>query len=192
MLAALQAWFGQDKELADTCRRGLALAKNTTVPETADRVAKACCVLPSTDKAQHEAALALARKAVQFGKDSYNPNLPWFQVALGMAEYRGGHFADADAALIAAASGAKDNPQLAGTSAFYRAMSLFRQGKENEARKLATEAAAKMKPSPKDEKNPLAGGATPDDLMLWLANKEAKAVIKFEPAPAAPALPRGK
>ncbi|HKB42683.1 MAG TPA: tetratricopeptide repeat protein, partial [Gemmataceae bacterium] len=33
-LAALQAWFEQDKELAETCRRGLAAAQNTTVPET--------------------------------------------------------------------------------------------------------------------------------------------------------------
>ena len=36
-------------------------------------------------------------------------------------------------------------------------MSLFRQGKPDEARKLATDAAAKMRPLPKDEKNPLAG-----------------------------------
>ena len=59
-------------------------------------------------------------------------------------------------------------------------MSLFRQGREDEARKLATEAAAKMKPLLRDEKNPLAGNASPDDLILWLAYKEAKAMIKFE------------
>ena len=156
--AALQAWFGKDKEFADTCRWGLTLAKNMTVPETADRVAKACCLLPSTDKAQLEAVLALARKAVRLGKGSRN--LPWFQMALGMAEYRSGHFAEADAALIAAAKGDENNPHVAGTSALYRAMSLFRQGKEDEARKLATAAAAKMKPLPKDEKDPLAGNAS--------------------------------
>jgi serine/threonine-protein kinase len=184
--AALQAWFGQDKELAETCRRGLAMAKNTTVPETADVVAKACCLLPSTDKAHLTAALALARKAVQLGKD--NPNLPWFQVALGMAEYRSGHFAEADAALLAAAKSAPNSPWVAGTSSLYRAMSLFRQGKEDAARKLAAEAAAaaRMRPLPKDEKNPLAGNATPEDLILWLAYKEAKALIKFEAAPAPP------
>jgi tetratricopeptide (TPR) repeat protein len=189
-LAALQAWSGQDKELADTCRRGLESAKNTTVAETADRVAKACCVRPSTEKAQLEEVLALARKAVQLGKDSQL--LPWFQMALGMAEYRSGHFAEADAALIAAAKGDEDNPHVAGTSALYRAMSLFRQGKEDEARKLATAAAATMKPLPKDDKNPLAGNASPDDLILWMAYKEAKALIKFEPAPAAPEPPSGK
>jgi hypothetical protein len=66
-------------------------------------------------------------------------------------------------------------------------MSLFRQGKKDEARKLAIEAASKMRPLPKDEKNPLAGNANPDDLILWIAYKEAKALIKFEPAPAASA-----
>ena len=62
-------------------------------------------------------------------------------------------------------------------------MSLFRQGKPDEARKLAIAAAAKMKPLPKDEKNPLAGNANHDDLILWLAYKEAKAMIQFDAAP---------
>ena len=79
-----------------------------------------------------------------------------------------------------------------GTAAFYRAMSLFRQGKNDEARKLATEAAAKMKPLPADEQNPMAGGADHDDLILWLAYKEAKALIGFDAPPAAPAKPDGK
>jgi hypothetical protein len=65
-----------------------------------------------------------------------------------------------------------------GTSAFYRAMSLFRQGQKDEARKLAIAATAKMKPLPKDNENPLADDATPDDLILWLAYKEAKAMIE--------------
>jgi hypothetical protein len=192
-LAALQAWFGQDQELAATCRRGLAWAKNTTVPGAADCVAKACCILPGTDRAQQEEVLALARKAVEFGKNSQG--LPWFQMALGMAEYRSGHFAAADAALLAAAkSGRKDyyvDYYVAGTSALYRAMSLFRQGKENEARQLALAAAAKVRPLPKDETNPLPGmairsGWWNDDLILWLAYKEAKALIGFDAAPAAP------
>jgi WD40 repeat protein len=181
-VAALQAWFGQDKDLAETCRRGLASARNTTVPETADRVAKGCCLRPSTDKAQLAAALALARQAVQLGND--NPNLPWFQMSLGMTEYRSGHFAEADAALTAATTGANNNRHLAGPAAFFRAMILFQQGKPDEACKLATEA-AKMVALPRDEKNPLASTPprvppTHDDLILWLAYKEAKALIQWE------------
>jgi tetratricopeptide (TPR) repeat protein len=180
-VAALQDWFGQDKELAETCRRGLAAAQNTTVAREANVVAKACCVLPSTDQARLEAALVLAHKAVQLDKDSGGQT--WSQMALGMAEYRSGHFAAADAALLTAEKNAKNNPHVAGTSAFYRAMTLFRQGKEDEARKLASAAAAKMKPLPKDEKDALVGDANADDLILWLAYKEAKALIGFDAAP---------
>ena len=116
----------------------------------------------------------------------------FFQMALGMAEYRSGHYAAADAALLAPSKLGTNNYYVSGTTAFYRAMSLFRQGKEAEARKLAAEAVARMKPLPKDEKNPLADNASSDDLILWMAYKEAKALIKFEQVPAAPAPPSGK
>jgi hypothetical protein len=71
-------------------------------------------------------------------------------------------------------------------------MSLFQQGKENEDRKLASEAATQMKPIPQDEKNPLAGGATADDLTLRLAYKEAKTLIGFDAAPRPEAKPNPK
>ena len=61
-------------------------------------------------------------------------------------------------------------------------MSLSRQGKSDEARKLAIGAAAQMKPLPKDEQNPLANDAYWDDLILWLAYKEAKAMIQLDAA----------
>ena len=103
-----------------------------------------------------------------------------------MAEYRSGHFAEADAALTAAMNDPGKNSTVSSTSAFYRAMGLFRQGKTDLARKLATEAAAKMKPLPVDEQKPLAGGADHDDLIMWLAYKEANAMIQFDATPAAP------
>ena len=102
------------------------------------------------------------------------------------------------------------NSTVSSTSAFYRAMGPFRQGKTDLPRKLATEAAAKMNPLPVneqnplvagtgpragvatyapyqvDEQNPLAGGAGHDDLIMWLAYKEAKAMIPFDATPAAP------
>ena len=68
-------------------------------------------------------------------------------------------------------------------------MSLFRQGKTDEAGKLATEAAAKMKPLPLDDKNPLAGGAGINDLVMWLAYKQAKAMIQFDEKSGAGAAP---
>jgi hypothetical protein len=180
-VASLQAWFGQDTELADTCGRALETARGTFVPMKWGDLARICCLRPMPEATRREAALALARKAAELAKADFIVKL-----TLGMAEYRSGHFAQADATLLAAAKGARNNPQVAGTASFYRAMSLFRQGKANEARKLATAAAARMKPLPKDDKNPLAGGANSDDLILWLAYKEAKDLIQLDAAPAPP------
>jgi tetratricopeptide (TPR) repeat protein len=189
-VAALQAWFGQEKELAETCARGLELAKNTSSAGTAERTAKICCLLPTQDKTGAASALVLARKAVELGKaDSL---LPWFQMALGMAEYRNGRFADADVTLSAATREGRGMLTVPDTSAFFRAMSLYQQGKKDEAKKLASEAAATMKPLPKDEQNPLSGDASHDALILWLAYKEAQAMIKFAAAPAAMSQPEGK
>jgi tetratricopeptide (TPR) repeat protein len=189
-VAAWQAWFGQEKELAAMRQRILATAEGAEDVFMADRAAKACSILPSADRKELDAAIVLARRAVDLGKD--HQYLPYFQMAQGMAEYRGGNFAEAEAALNAAMERGSGNLHIAGTSAFYRAMSLFRQGKIDEARKLAVEAASKMKPLPTEEQNPLAGGANADDLILWLAYKEAKALIGFETTPAVPANLSGK
>jgi hypothetical protein len=123
------------------------------VRRAAERAAKACSILPSASKAELEAALALARKGVEL--DQNGKWREWRLLALGMAEYRSGHYAVALEALDAAAEAGPEDPEVTGTAAFYRAMSLFRQGQAEEARKLALAAAAKMKPLPKDEQNPL-------------------------------------
>ena len=153
-------------------------------------MAAKCCSLPQADPKRCEAALVLARRAVEHGKGS--PYLDFYEMGLGMAEYRSGHFAEADAALTAAMNAPGKNNTVSSTSAFYRAMGLFRQGKTDLARKLATEAAAKMKPLPVDEQNPLAGGGDQDELIMWLAYKEAKAMIQFDATPTTPATRDGK
>jgi tetratricopeptide (TPR) repeat protein len=173
-VAALQAWFGEEKELAATRQRLLAFAKdkqNDAV--TMRRIAKACSIQPSADKSELEAALALTRKAVKLEKNAFGLQI------LGMAEYRAGNDAAAVEALVAAekSTGSSRDRRIA---EFYRAMSLFRQGKTDEARKVAIATAAKMKPLPKDEQNPLVEGADHDDLILWLAYKEARAVLKMD------------
>jgi tetratricopeptide (TPR) repeat protein len=178
-VAALQAWFGQDKEFAATRHRVLASNGDTNLWYVVHWATESCSILPSNDKKEREAVLALARKVVKAEKNE------WTLLSLGMAEYRSGNDAAAEEALRAAGEAKKNNPHVAGTSAFFRAMSLFRQGKRDEARKLVTEAAATMKPLPKDEQNPLAGKATPDDLILWLTYKEAKAMVQLDVTPPA-------
>ncbi len=180
-VAALQAWFGQDKELANTCERALQFAEGTSDLVTAERMAKICCLSTTLDKTRQEAALTLARKAVESGKN--HAFLPYFQLTLGMAEYRSGNSAAADQALLAAAQAGNNNPFVTGSSAFFRAMILFRQGKPAEARKLAIAAAAKMKPLPTDENNPLGGNATHAEIFVWLAYKEARTLLKIDLSP---------
>jgi WD40 repeat protein/serine/threonine protein kinase/tetratricopeptide (TPR) repeat protein len=189
-VAALQAWFGKDADFAVTCRRALEFARDTKDPTTADRTAKICCLLASNDKAHLDAALALARQAVTLGKG--HEYLHHFQMALGMAEYRSGRFTAADEALLAAAEASKDHAQVSATSAFYHAMSLYKQGKEAEAHRIATAAASRMRPLPADENNPLTGDSTHNDLILWLAYKEAKALLDLDPAPASASQPNGQ
>jgi len=182
-VAALQAWFGQDKEFAATRQRVLGAARGTTDSGTAERVARACSIRPSADKAELEAVLALARTGVQLDRRERT------LLSLGMAECRSGNYAAADKALLAAAEAGKNTAWVTGISAFYRAMSLFRVGRPEEARYLAAEAATRMRPLPADEQNPLADGASYDDLVVWLAYKEAKALIGFDVPPSAPAPP---
>jgi WD40 repeat protein/serine/threonine protein kinase/tetratricopeptide (TPR) repeat protein len=176
-VAAFQAWFGQDKELAATRQRLLAFAKDTDNSATAERAARICSLRPSADRAELGAALALGRAAVKLGPDG-SGNL----LALGMAEYRSGDDIAADRTLRAAAHASPNNRVATGIAQFYRAMSLFRQGQRAEALKLATEAAATMKPFPADRKNPLNpldDSVSVDDLILWMAYKEALSMISL-------------
>jgi uncharacterized protein HemY len=152
--------------------------------------ARICCLRPGGDEQRLEYVLELARKALETAKTDWMRR--YLRVTLGMAEYRNGHFAKAEATLAAGIEQAKTEGRMGGLPSFYLAMSLFQQGKTDEARRLATEAAAKMKPLPKDEKNPLADGATSDDLILWMAYKEARALIQFDPPPIPPPQPDKK
>ncbi len=62
-VAALQAWFGQEKEYADTCARALEFARGTSVLATAERAAKVCCLRPSTTAANAKPPwLSLAKR----------------------------------------------------------------------------------------------------------------------------------
>jgi serine/threonine protein kinase len=181
LTAAQQAWLGQEKELAATCARALQFGMDAKDPTTAERTAKICS-LRQADVKTHEAALVLARRAVEVGKR--HNYLVYFQMCLGMAEYRCGHYAEAEAALLTAGRLGANHYIISVTSAFYRAMSLFQQGKKAEARKLALEAVAKMRPIPTDETN-LVTKVSADELILWMVYKEAKALIRFDqPAPA--------
>jgi len=179
-LAALQVWFAKDADHAALCRRMLQWASNTSDHEVAERVAKLTCLRPIDDAPTQEAALTLARRAVKLGLGNKS-FLAWAHMVLGMAEYRSGHYPAADEALATAAK-MSGGGVVHDTASFYRAMSLFQQGRQAEARELFTPTEAKMKPLPADEENPLPDGKSDhDDLILWLACKEARALLNAPP-----------
>jgi hypothetical protein len=72
-------------------------------------------------------------------------------MCLGMAEYRSGHYPEAEQALSAVQT---EVILIGGTADYYRAMSLFHRGKAAEARQLFNETEGKMKPLPRRRKQP--------------------------------------
>ena len=189
-LASLQAWLGRHADLAATCRLAVANVNGAESPTEPERVAKACCLLRHPTDPTWTPRLALARRAVELGKG--NAYLPYFQMALGMALFRSGHDADAERTLFAAWDRARyNNRHVACTSAFYRAMCLFHLGKQAEARELATQSAKRMPPLPADPNDPLANGASTDDVICWLAYKEAREMLKLEVTPSGNAGKKG-
>jgi tetratricopeptide (TPR) repeat protein len=180
-LATWQTWFGQDADYEATRRRLVQEAKGTDQAEKAERAAKAACLRPSNDAALRTRALDLARSGVALGKSS--AWLPWYQLALGLAEHRNGQYADAEKTLAAAEQRIGEHqgayPEILGIARLFRVMSLSRQDRPEEARTLFSQAAAQMPPLPQDEHKPLVDGKPVfhDYLICWLAYKEAKSLL---------------
>ena len=185
-VAALQVWYGLDEGYAASRRQILESARETGDAATALRAAQAGALRPSADPAVDAEALALARRAVGL-HDGQRERL-----ALGMAEFRSGHLAAADEALRSAETG--PDVTAAGIVAFLPppCAALYRQGKQDEAREVAERAAAAMTPLPRDDQGPMAGHSNADNMILWLACKEARAMIGLAKPHAAPAKPDGK
>jgi tetratricopeptide (TPR) repeat protein len=181
-LAVWQTWFGHEADYEATRRRLVHQAQGTDQAGTAERAAKAYCICPSTDPAMFANALVLAQSAVELGKNGRY--LPWYQLGLGLAQYRNGRYDAAVESLAQAEQTVGDNNQdIQGIARYFRAMSLFKQGRAQEARTLFSQEEARMQPLPKDETKPVADGnlVSHDVLIWWLAHKEAKATLN-EPA----------
>ena len=144
---------------------------------TAECAAKAVCLRPSTNATLLANALELARRAVELGKG--DAKLPLYQITLGLAEYLNGQYANAEKILGVAELKVATYREIQGTARLFRAMSLYRLGRKEEARRSFSVAEAEMPPLPADERKPLANGelASHDVMIWWLAYKEAKSLI---------------
>ena len=182
-LATFQAWFGQDTDYEASRRQLVQQAEGTDQAGTADKAAKVFCLRPSTNAVLLAKALNLARQAVELGKT--DPLLPWYELGLGLAEYRKGRYSAAEQALAIAEHTAGDAHDILGTARLFRAMSLIRQDRPPEARKVFSHAEAEMPPFPKDGHQPPVYDkpVNQDVLVCWLAYKEAKALIEGSTPP---------
>jgi len=182
--AGLLVWFGGGAEHAAMSVRLLKAVAGTDDAGTANCVAKLVSIRPPAGPETGALATAIARRAVALGQS--DSLLPWYYLSLGMAEYREAHFPEAAAALLEAdRSAAHSQPDhrsyIQSTAGIYRAMILSREGDNTGAMETLVRAANGMKPLPENGKDPLSENANQDDLVLWLAYKEAKAMIEAPP-----------
>ena len=184
-LATWQTWFGHDADYEATRHRLVQQAQGSAQAGTAERAAKAASLRPSIDADLLSNALQLAQRAVELGKVS--SSLPWYQLTLGLAEYRNAQFPAAEQSVVVTERTVGDQDEIQGIAHMFHAMAVFRQGRAEEGRRLFSQAAAKMPPLPKDEGKPIVdrGTLSHDTLIWWLAYKEARSVIG-DPAPATP------
>ena len=132
--AELCLFLGDEEEYRRDRRELLARFGATTDPQTAERVGRACLLLPASDEELHQ-AVALAERAVAAGRDGREFAYPYFLFVRGLAEYRQGRFDDAVTTMTGEAAKVMGPcPRLV------TAMAQYRQGREAEA--LMTLAAA--------------------------------------------------
>jgi serine/threonine protein kinase/tetratricopeptide (TPR) repeat protein len=171
-VTARQAWLGRTEEARTTARRIVERLVNTQHPGSAEQSAKSAVVIPGADNEVLEKAAVLARRALDAGKES--TLLPYFQMCVGMVEYRRGNYAEAESHLAAVHFGVING---LGTTQFYRAMIAVKQSRMEDARRLFDEGTALTPSLPTDESAPLADGGDHDTLIAWLALKEARAML---------------
>ncbi|HSY17854.1 MAG TPA: tetratricopeptide repeat protein [Candidatus Acidoferrales bacterium] len=176
-LAAWLAWFGKDGDYETIRQRMLQLAAGTDEASIAQSAAKAGCLRPSTNTVLLAQALELARLGVELKQGT--PALPWYQMSLGLAEYRNGDYANAEQVLAVAAQTAGKYQEIPWTAGLFRAMCLFQLGRTDEARQLFTQSETQMPAFPQDPHKPVIHGKTAshDVIVGWLAYKEAKSLL---------------
>ncbi|MES2475960.1 MAG: protein kinase [Verrucomicrobiota bacterium] len=183
-VAAIQAWFGENSGHAEFASKLMDKADASGLDDSIERAAKAASLSSTGDATLLSRALAMAREAARTEGNAYQR--PWYQQTLGMVEYRAGNDEAALAAFAQAEQASvKDDwePALRRfirvPCGFYRAMILWRQGKLDEARTHFAAAEREMDVPPEKAAELLPLDVTQDQLVCWLAHREAKAMMQL-------------
>ena len=181
--ASALAYLGDEEGYRKLTADALARFRGTEEAMIAERIAKACLLLPPV--ADLPALAEMADRAVTAGQQAGSIDLGWFRMCKALAEYRAGegHYADALTLLEQARGSINDaNGQL--TADVLRAMALHKLGRTAEARKAfdqATRDAVKVLPVPRREA--LSEGNFQEWCISHVVMREAR--VLFEPAPGA-------
>jgi tetratricopeptide (TPR) repeat protein len=158
------------------CREMLKRFGDTQELYTAERIARACLLLPASGK-DMELACQLADRTVTLGKKSSDE--PWFIYCKGLADYRRGNYRAAEA-LDPLASGGSGALQVG--CRLILAMACYRQGEPKTARQHLTEAAKLLDQNVSDPARfprfPGISRYQHDWLRAWLLQREAQTLIE--------------
>jgi serine/threonine-protein kinase len=122
----------------------LARFRDTTDPYIAERVGRACLLLPSSEDELRQ-AVALTERAAADADPKHDWARPYFQFAKGLADYRLGRF---DEAIAVMSREAKDTNYIGPSAPLVTAMALYQRGNTDEARTALTAAAESYDWSP--------------------------------------------
>ncbi|MFO0915119.1 MAG: serine/threonine-protein kinase [Pirellulales bacterium] len=179
-LATLQAWFRADTDYTATSRQALRIAATSKDPQTFERTAKICCLLPLLEPSELESARLFARQGADLAKHSALP--PYYLVALGMTEYRCGDYERAMERLLQAVQSPPDCFNLLIAECF-RAMCLHRLDRHAEAKQVLSEIHRLLLVPPQDANRWWGLEPSHDLLIVWMSFNEAAELIGLHTQP---------
>jgi serine/threonine-protein kinase len=185
--ASLWVQTGDRARYREHCCQMLDRFSRSTVPEIAERTAKACLILPLGGREQEEAC-DLADRVIVMARGEARDHwvMPWAKATRGLADYRRGRFAEAlawaDRCLIHDAG--IWNREL--PAQLVRAMALSRLGRLDEARASLARASEVYRTLVAKPGGPADGGDWHDQVICEALRSEAEALLPDPTLPADP------
>jgi serine/threonine protein kinase len=174
-IATREAWFAPEGEFGALVRRILDQAPRLGDPAEMERASRALSLRPNSDPAVAATSLELARRVAKAGTNAVPVRNSWF--TLGLAELRSGHPDTAEPLLGAVVAGGSLSSTTVNAAAHYQAVALAALGRPEQARQVFDAATTAMPPGPQDPRHPLKGELPTQQLLPWLASREARQAV---------------
>ena len=181
-LAALDVLLAEGTDYEAHCTTMLSRFGSATNSETANRIAKACLLLPG----ERKLAIELAARGVQLGQNS--PTLDWYLLAHALAQYRSEDWSGAVTSAERALELSKDRPNHSRNASLHAILSMaqHRLGQATDARKSLAEAEKLFHENWPSIKEGKLGSSWHDVLIAHLLTREAMTLSKGHAQPVLP------